>query len=83
MSFDFCIVLAYARCLMDIFSNQMNDHWKLSCYEYDRKRNEDKRNLEAIIENNNLELPWGENATIDEIMDWFHSNSPSYPKSPF
>ncbi len=29
----------------------------------------------AIIKNNNLELPWGENATIDDIADWFHFNS--------
>jgi hypothetical protein len=60
---------------MDIFSNQMNDHWDSSDYEYDRKRNEDKRHLEAIIKNNNLELPWGENATIDDIANWFNSHS--------
>ena len=76
MNFNYCILLSYARCKMDIFSNQMNDHWDSSDYEYDRKRNEDKRHLEAIIENNNLELPWGENATIDDIADWFHTNSP-------
>lgn len=76
MNFNYFILLSYARCLLDIFSNQMNDHWDSSDYEYDRKRNEDKRHLKAIIENNNLELPWGENATIDDIADWFHTNSP-------
>lgn len=76
MDFYTCIILAYARCNMDIFFNQMNDHLDSSDYEYDRKRNEDKRNLEAIIKNNNLELPWGENATIDNIADWFHTNFP-------
>ena len=75
MNFNYFILLAYARCRMDIFSNQMNDHWDSSDYEYDRKRNEDKRNLEAIIKNNNIELPWGENTTIDDIADWFHTNS--------
>ena len=76
MDFYTCIMLAYARCSIDIFCNQMNDHWDSSDYEYDRKRNADKRNLEAIIKNNHLELPWGENATIDDIADWFHTNSP-------
>ena len=79
MDFYTCIMLAYARCLIDIFSNQMNDHWDSSDYEYDRKRNEDKWNLEAIIKNNNLELPWKKDATIDEIMDWFDCYS--NPKS--
>ena len=78
MNFNYFILLSYARCNMDIFSNQMNDHWDSSDYEYDRKRNEDKWNLEAIIINNNIELPWGENATIDDIADSFHTYSPFY-----
>lgn len=76
MNFNYFILLAYAICNMDIFSNQMNDHWDSSDYEYDRKRNEDKRNLEAIIKNNNIELPWGENATINDIANWFHARVP-------
>jgi hypothetical protein len=70
-------MLAYARCLIDIFYNQMNDHWNYNNYKNDRRRSEDAKSLEAIIKNNNLELPWGENATIDDIADWFNSHSHS------
>lgn len=75
MDFYSCIMLAYARCLLDIFYNQMNDHLDYKDYKYDSRRSEDAKNLEAIIKNNDFRVPWEENETISEIMDWFYSHS--------
>ena len=83
MDFYTCIMLAYARCFIDVFYNQMNDHWDYKNYEYNKRRSKDAKSLEAIIINNNFEVPWEENATIDEIMDWFNSNTPSQSQFQF
>ena len=77
MDFYTCIMLAYARCQLDIFYNQMNDHLDYKDYKYDSRRSEDAKNLEAIIKNNDFHVPWEENETISEIMDWFYTHSQS------
>lgn len=34
----------------EIFCNQMNDHWSKEDYEYDKKKNEELKQLEKMLE---------------------------------